>query len=225
MQRALLALLTLSTLACATVSPKQVAYATAATGAALLLDDEIARVATRNDSAILDRVETFGGGGSDKVIAGFLLYGLAAKDKNARRTAIDAFASQIIAAKAITPAIKQLTNRTRPNGDGDSFPSNHATTAFALASTISVHYPKARWWAYAIATGVAAARVQNNAHWTSDVVAGAAVGTFVGHTVATFGRKRWKWNVSITAAAGGVSVPSPAPFAESRPLSQIAAAP
>ena len=225
MRRALLALLALSTLACATVPKKQIAIATAATGAALLLDDEIARVATRHDTPILDRVETFGGGGSDKVIAGFLLYGLAAKDKNARRTAVDAFASQIIAAKAITPMIKQLTNRTRPNGDGDPFPSNHATTAFALASTISAHYPRARWWVYGLAAGVAAARVQNNAHWTSDVVAGAAVGTFVGHTVVTLGRKRWKWNVSVTAAAGGVSAPSPAPFAEWRPLSQIAAAP
>jgi membrane-associated phospholipid phosphatase len=176
---------------------KRAAVAAAATGAALLLDDEIAGVARRNDSSALDRVETFGGGGADKVIAGFLLYGVAKNDARARATAFDALVSSVIASKAITPALKALTDRERPNHDGQSFPSNHATNAFALASAISAHYPRVRWLAYGIATGVGAARIANDAHWTSDVVAGAAIGTFVGHTVAkTNQRERATWTVA-----------------------------
>lgn len=203
---------------------KGTAIAAAATGAALLLDDEIARVARNNDAPIFDRIETFGGGGADKVMAGFLLYGLAGRDERARATAFDAFVSSVIASKAITPLVKQLTNRTRPNGDGESFPSNHATQSFAVASVIAEHYPRVRWLVYAIAAGVGSARVSNNAHWASDVVAGAAIGTLVGHTVAKTNRNaRSQWRISV--ALGGVSAPCPAPCAGSNPRARSGAAP
>lgn len=184
---------------------KSVAVTAGVVGATLLLDDELSRIARHNDSSALDsiakNVETFGGGGSDKVIAGFLLYGMAKKDDRARAVAFDAIVSSVIATKAITPALKELTGRERPNGGDDaSFPSNHATQAFAVASVIAAHYPEKRWvsWvAYGLANGVAFSRVYHDVHFTSDVIAGAAIGALVGRTVVTTNRReRATWTVT-----------------------------
>ena len=192
---------------------KKVAATTAVVGAALLVDDEIARIARTNDSRareqLSDAVSGFGGGHSDKVMAAFFLYGVAARDDRAGQVAFDAFVSSVIASKGITPALKQLTNRERPNGgDSDAFPSNHATQAFAVASAIATHYddkPWVRWAAYSVATGVGVSRVYHDAHWTSDVIAGAAIGTLVGTTVARTNRaERAKW--SVTPVRGGALV-------------------
>lgn len=184
---------------------KKVALGATAVGAALLVDDEIARIARNNDSHAMNEstraVEPFGGGHSDKVIGAFLLYGVAAKNDRARAVAFDAIVSSVFASKAITPAIKQLTGRDRPNReDRDSFPSNHATQAFAVASVIASHYddrPWVRWVAYGIATGVGVSRVYHEAHWTSDVIAGAGIGALVGHTVAATNRsERALWRIT-----------------------------
>jgi membrane-associated phospholipid phosphatase len=58
------------------------------------------------------------------------------------------------------------------------FPSGHAALSFATATALAILWPRARWrWlAYAWAALVSAERVAENAHWLSDVVAGAALG-------------------------------------------------
>ena len=58
-----------------------------------------------------------------------------------------------------------------------SFPSGHATTAFALAFAISALWPRARIAMLAYALVIAATRLVLLAHHPSDVVAGALVGT------------------------------------------------
>jgi membrane-associated phospholipid phosphatase len=64
-----------------------------------------------------------------------------------------------------------------------SFPSGHATTAFALATAISAEAD--RPWVTALtfsgASLVAWSRGHEDHHWASDVVAGAAVGTIVAY--------------------------------------------
>jgi membrane-associated phospholipid phosphatase len=197
---------------------KSVAAGVALTGAALLVDDEVARLARANDSGAMDRatelIEPFGGGHSDKVMAGFFLYGLLARDDRAGQAAFDALVSSVIASKGITPALKHLIHRERPNGgdgtDDQAFPSNHATQAFAVASVIAAHYehrPWVRWLAYGIATGVGVSRVYHDAHWTSDVVAGAGIGTLVGTTVARTNRAaRATWTVTPIRNGALVSV-------------------
>ena len=77
--------------------------------------------------------------------------------------------------------------KSRPGGRGDylpfasSFPSGHASSAFATATALAYSYG---YWAgvpaYLVATGISAARVSENAHWLSDVFAGAALGIFWG---------------------------------------------
>jgi len=81
-------------------------------------------------------------------------------------------------------------------GDSDrqSFPSGHTTTAFAAASSVTSEinrmWPKYTWYAapvlYGGATMVGLSRMYHNKHWASDVVLGAAVGTFSGLKVVRY---------------------------------------
>jgi undecaprenyl-diphosphatase len=63
---------------------------------------------------------------------------------------------------------------------GLSFPSGHASLAFATATCLTAALP--RWWMifFAIALCVGAERVLENAHYLSDVVAGAGLGVLCG---------------------------------------------
>src|SRR5688500_410984 len=57
------------------------------------------------------------------------------------------------------------------------FPSGHTTLAFATAATLGITLPKWRVLFYALASVVAAERVAENAHYVTDVIAGAGLGT------------------------------------------------
>jgi undecaprenyl-diphosphatase len=63
-----------------------------------------------------------------------------------------------------------------PSSD-PSFPSDHATAAFAIAVSIWLRNRKAGWLALAMAIIVAVARVAVGVHYPSDVVGGALIGT------------------------------------------------
>lgn len=84
-----------------------------------------------------------------------------------------------------TTALKKATKRPRPDGsDKLSFPSGHASNAFALATVVERHYGwKAGLPMYALASTVAISRVQRNKHHLSDVLAGGTLGYLVGRTV------------------------------------------
>ncbi|MDX1811454.1 MAG: phosphatase PAP2 family protein, partial [Gammaproteobacteria bacterium] len=77
-----------------------------------------------------------------------------------------------------TYGIKLSVNRTRPNGADYSFPSGHTSASFSSAGFIHQRYgfEKGRW-AYLAATFVGWSRIQAHKHYTSDVIAGAALGT------------------------------------------------
>ena len=85
-----------------------------------------------------------------------------------------------------TNVFKCAVGRERPNGqDEKSFPSGHASNAFALATVVERHYGwKAGLPAYAVASAVGVSRLQRNKHYLSDVLAGATLGYIVGRTVA-----------------------------------------
>jgi membrane-associated phospholipid phosphatase len=112
---------------------------------------------------------------------------------------------------AITGALKVALGRSRPYATADtnphdfhffkgtkssrqSFPSGHTTTAFAVASSVTseVHrmWPQYTWVAgpvmYGGATLVGLSRMYHDQHWASDVILGAAVGTFSGLKVVKY---------------------------------------
>ncbi len=77
--------------------------------------------------------------------------------------------------------LKTSVGRLRPNGlSHTSFPSGHTATAFMGAEFLYLEYRDTAPWigylGYAVATGVALLRVYNNAHYLSDVLAGAGIG-------------------------------------------------
>ncbi len=149
-------------------------------------------------------VEPFGQEYSLYVLGAYGLVGLVFHDGEARDTAIDGLIASILASGIITPSIKLVLGRIRPNetddplkfqpfdgGNDTSMPSGHATQAFAVASVISAHSD--HFWvsasAYGLASLVAFSRLYHNAHWTSDVVAGALIGTLVGRTVVAVNKR------------------------------------
>lgn len=75
-----------------------------------------------------------------------------------------------------TWALKKTVDATRPNGEPESFPSRHATSAFAGASFLHYRYG---WTvaapAYAVALGVGYARVEADQHYWRDIAVSAAL--------------------------------------------------
>jgi len=77
--------------------------------------------------------------------------------------------------------LKKQIHRLRPNGSGyNSFPSGHSATAFGEAEFMAQEYKDVSPWygvaGYTLASATGVLRMYNNAHWFSDVVAGAGFG-------------------------------------------------
>lgn len=127
--------------------------------------------------------------------------GLAAGNRELRRSGVRVLASVLLAG-VITGGGKVVFGRLRPIeasdqyvfrpfSHHDSFPSGHATMAFALATSLAdeMRRPWASTILFAGATGTAWSRLNDNRHWLSDVLAGATVGI----TAANFVEGRWRF--------------------------------
>lgn len=118
----------------------------------------------------------------------------------------DLVRAQLIA-EGTTQAAKLLAGRTRPNGEGGSFPSGHTATSFATATVLQRHYGwKVGLPAYAFASYVGASRIQIKKHYLSDVAFGAALGIVAGRTV-TMGIGGTKFALTpMSAPNGGIGI-------------------
>jgi membrane-associated phospholipid phosphatase len=133
------------------------------------------------------------------------IVGHAAGSDNSADAGRDLLRAQILGA-SWAYALKYAVNRTRPNGDPRSFPSGHATAAFATATVLQEHYGwKLGVPMYAVAAYVGLERVTQQKHWPSDVVVGAALGTICGRTV-TLHVRRARLNVQPQAVPRGGAV-------------------
>lgn len=82
---------------------------------------------------------------------------------------------------AVTSHLKKLTHVARPDGSNyHSFPSQHTSTAFAAATFLHKEYGGRRIWysvgGYSVAATTGGLRMAKDAHWLSDVLAGAGIG-------------------------------------------------
>jgi membrane-associated phospholipid phosphatase len=78
-----------------------------------------------------------------------------------------------------------------------SFPSGHATTAFALAAVLGFVSPRWSYPALAFAAVIGISRVSLGVHYTSDAVAGAILGLLGAYFVRlVFASRRWMFEVA-----------------------------
>lgn len=178
-------------------------------GGAFLLDRHIQERVQGNRNQTRDRIadifEPFGAEYSVAVLGGFYVAGVAFDNPKAEAVTRDGLAATLVASGIITPTIKIVAGRNRPaESDGvydfhpfrflgdNSFPSGHTTQAFAVASVIATHYDPlwVKGAAYTIAALVGFARIEHNAHWASDVAAGAFIGSAVGSATVRFNEKQ-----------------------------------
>ena len=133
------------------------------------------------------------------VSAAFYFAGTHFQDQRFRETGLLAFET-LIDANLLVEAVKLVADRARPlegNGQGNfeaspngrlssSFPSGHAISVWSMASIIAHQYPHPRIVpiiAYGLASVVVVARVGARQHFPGDVVAGSAMGWFIGDYV------------------------------------------
>jgi membrane-associated phospholipid phosphatase len=120
-----------------------------------------------------------------------------------RETGLIAFET-LIDSNLVGAAVKLVANRARPlerDGKGrfldspgsrwtSGFPSGHAISTWAMASVVAHQYPHPRIVpviAYGLASIVVVSRVGARRHFPGDVVAGSALGWFIGDYV--YGRR------------------------------------
>jgi undecaprenyl-diphosphatase len=108
------------------------------------------------------------------------------------RAFILVFASVVLSG-LITDIFKPMIGRARPvllqkqniydffpfsyhDWTHQSFPSGHATTGFAVSMALALLWPRWKWGFIIFAVSIAISRLIVNAHFLSDVIAGAVVG-------------------------------------------------
>jgi membrane-associated phospholipid phosphatase len=133
------------------------------------------------------------------IAAGFYFGGTAYGSDHFREAGLLSFET-LADVTVVELALKSIFDRERPtenNGNGEfesstsprynsSFPSGHAIETFAMASIFAHEYPHKLWvklLVYGYAGGVMGARLAANKHFPGDVMAGGAIGWFVGDYV------------------------------------------
>ena len=128
------------------------------------------------------------------VAAAFYLAGRATGNKRARETGLLG-AEALIDGGVVFSVLKNISQRQRPDHDegqgeffegGHSFPSGHATGAWALATVVANEYKHRRLIqisAYGLATAVSISRFTGRNHFLSDVLVGSAIGYGIGRYV------------------------------------------
>jgi membrane-associated phospholipid phosphatase len=128
-------------------------------------------------TAAADTIEEIGNVGAIVLPVSGLVVAAAHHDGRGTVQLAEAYA----VAMGVVYVLKPTIDRQRPDGGSQSFPSGHSASAFVGAAFLQRRYG----WryglpAYALATFVAWSRVEAKRHWTSDVVAGGAIGVASG---------------------------------------------
>lgn len=156
--------------------------------------------------------------GAAQVAGGFYVAGALTGSVTARRVGVLALEAKL-ANDLVTRSFKHAIGRERPGstssdgdefkpfGSADSFPSGHTSSAFALATVVADNY-ESKWVkfaSYGLAMAVGLGRINQGAHWASDVAGGALVGIGVGKLISGLERRKG-WSRALYFEGNGVSV-------------------
>jgi membrane-associated phospholipid phosphatase len=144
------------------------------------------------------------GTGALLIGSGYLIGRWSHHDQLAEASSLSAEA--LLSAGLWSSVLKTVSGRTRPGGGSEgrfftyhpsahetpgSFPSGHATGAFAVATVFAHVYQEHRWvsWvAYGTAGLIGAARVAQGRHYPSDVIVGGLLGNSFGRMAVARGQ-------------------------------------
>jgi membrane-associated phospholipid phosphatase len=203
-------------------------FATLSVGTVGLMsaDEDFRQIVRRNRNHTTDRTADWTNKYTRRVanstIAGLYVSGLILRDRKARETALLCLES-VALAEGITTGLKYAVGRSRPfaeKGPSDfnpfkspppsyslSFPSGHATTAFALSSVVAEQYRSwlVRLAAYGFAVAVSYGRMDIDVHFLSDVFWGGIIGISVGRCLVRFHQKdnTPRWTLALPGGPSG----------------------
>jgi len=139
------------------------------------------------------------------LIAALYVSGEVSDNNSLRKTALLSLES-LLTTGIIVRGFKSLAGRARPwTGESShsfhpfsttsrfaSFPSGHASSAFAVATVIADQSNKTYIdiLAFSLATLVAISRVHIDKHWASDILVGSAIGYFVAKKISALDKDR-----------------------------------
>lgn len=131
------------------------------------------------------------------IVVGFYGYGVLRDDPKPREVGVLG-AEALLDSLIVVQVLKPIAGRVRPDSahgektqffdGGDAFPSGHAIASWSLASLIAHEYGHGHSKlipivAYGLASVVSTARFAAQKHYASDIVAGGAMGWFIGRYV------------------------------------------
>lgn len=201
-------------------------------GGLMVADNDIRDVFQRNRGATKDNIAdglelagssyTFLAGHLGLIAGGFWFRENEAGDKLFRVATVSLEAQ--LFTEATTGFIKVAAGRSRPNKERGShsytpfqdlsfdrsFPSGHASRAFAVAAVFADHYPQPiPFIVYSTASLIGLSRILQDEHFASDVFAGAALGFAIGKALSWHHRdprKQWAVLPVLPDRGGGVGL-------------------
>ncbi len=190
------------------------------TAGAMVIDQSVRHAIVR-DTSVLPSVLVRAGDAFGNIVyvyptlAAGTLAGLAFGSKDLEGVSWRALQSTVVGGAAAL-LLKSAVGRRRPDVvpntafsfrpftfKGNSLPSGHTTVAFALATSLAAetkdHWTDALFFGAASLTGFS--RINDDRHWLSDIVFGAAVGIVSARVV-----QRWHRTIVVTPRGVGASL-------------------
>jgi membrane-associated phospholipid phosphatase len=182
--------------------------------AGALLDRPVDRFMRKHEGSSAARAWNNVGKATPVVLAGAAAGAVAFGDARMQNIGIISLES-VVGAAALSIATKHVAGRARPNeglgrwsktGDRSnaSFPSNHASVAFAAVTPFAQEYDAP--WLYGLAAAGSLGRTAGRQHWVSDVVAGSVLGMAVGGWLWQAQRTDTRSNFAVTPGDKSVGV-------------------
>lgn len=167
---------------------------------AVIVDGGVREDVQESRSPLTNKMARFGNAFGDPrylvpVLGAGWLLGHAAGSHTLSRTTLRAAEAGLVASSIsglmkfglgrVRPFAGAEMDRFRPLSSNGAFPSGHTTVAFAVATVLARETPD--HWSdvgfYGLASLTALSRLNDDQHWTSDVVAGALIGYLVGRQI------------------------------------------